>query len=417
VGVSGIAYDATESQKPVNKWMKANKGINKNSSYITFMNFNSYQLPEWCDVREFKFRIRTFNRSQARHGNWTTQTLQVCKRVEVVDETTITASDGGIKVKFNYKGDRATRFQVNSIKDADGRELLRKPYYSPLEVAKLTENTTPKPRSGYSAGMLTIPLSRLKRAISATDTLTAEVKLLTDLEVPTMLWMRNVIDPRRDVPVTLGTSWDEGSGILTVTATNDGTVALANIGCGVSYTYNGKRYAIAPTSKSINLTGTSTFKFLPPIGIELTVTVKEEDAEDYKDVETTKVTPTAKGYRLNKENSPTTCAVLWGAPQWEMDSKQQMETALPYGREKNVAFYGIGDTTSITLTGLVVDKAGTYAEAYSRKKAWDNVRNNQGVYYLRSSRGDMYKVALQSVGISHDKRDLYDLSASMTEVV
>lgn len=29
----------------------------------------------------------------------------------------------------------------------------------------------------------------------------------------------------------------------------------------------------------------------------------------------------------------------------------------------------------------------------------------------------MYKVALQSVGISHDKRDLYDLSASMTEVV
>lgn len=52
-----------------------------------------------------------------------------------------------------------------------------------------------------------------------------------------------------------------------------------------------------------------------------------------------------------------------------MDSKQQMETALPYGREKNVAFYGIGDTTSITLTGLIVDKEGTYAEAYSRKKA------------------------------------------------
>ena len=349
--------------------MKANKGINKNSSYVTFMNFNNYQIPAAYDVREFKFRIRTFNRSQARHGNWTTQTLQVCKRVEVVDEATITASDGGIKVKFNYKGDRAKRFLINSIIDADGRELLRKPYYSPLEVATLTENTTPTPRSGYSAGMLTIPLSRLKRAIQAAETLTTDIRLLTDLEVPTKLNVRTVIDPRRDVPVTLSTSWDEGCGILTVTATNDGTVALTSIGCGVSYVYNGKRYAIAPISKSVNLTGTSTFKFLPPIGLALTVTVKEEDAEDYKDVETTTVTPTAKGYRLNKENAPTTCAVLWGAPQWEMDSKQQMETALPYGREKNVAFYGKGDTTSITLTGLIVDKAGTYAEAYSRKKA------------------------------------------------
>lgn len=194
-------------------------------------------------------------------------------------------------------------------------------------------------------------------------------------------------------------------------------MALTSIGCGVSYTYNGKAYAIAPTSKSVNLTGTSTFKFLPPIGIGLTITVKEEDAEDYKDVETATITPTAKGYRLNKENSPTTCGVLWGAPKYEMASKQQMETALPYGREKNVAFYGMGDTTTITLSGLIVDKEGTYAESYSRKRAWDNVRNNQGVYYLRSSRGDMYKVALQNVNISHDKRDLYNLSASMTEVV
>ncbi|MGN0037597.1 MAG: hypothetical protein ACI36Y_00470, partial [Coriobacteriales bacterium] len=33
VAVSGIAKDATESSNPVNKWLKANKGVNRKSKY------------------------------------------------------------------------------------------------------------------------------------------------------------------------------------------------------------------------------------------------------------------------------------------------------------------------------------------------------------------------------------------------
>ena len=36
VAVTGIPIDAIEATKPINKWMKANKGVNKNGSYQTF---------------------------------------------------------------------------------------------------------------------------------------------------------------------------------------------------------------------------------------------------------------------------------------------------------------------------------------------------------------------------------------------
>ena len=49
--------------------MKANKGINKNGTYQTFISFTDYQIPDDYDAREFIFRIRTINKSKAKHGN------------------------------------------------------------------------------------------------------------------------------------------------------------------------------------------------------------------------------------------------------------------------------------------------------------------------------------------------------------
>lgn len=80
VAVSGIAKDATESQKPVNTWLKANKGVNTKGTYQTFMEFSSYLIPDTYDCRQFQFRIRTINKSKAKHGSWVTQTLTVYKR-------------------------------------------------------------------------------------------------------------------------------------------------------------------------------------------------------------------------------------------------------------------------------------------------------------------------------------------------
>lgn len=69
IAVSGIAKDATETAKPSNTWMKANKGVNQNGTYASFYTFSGYQIPEGFDARQFQFRVRTFNKATAKHGN------------------------------------------------------------------------------------------------------------------------------------------------------------------------------------------------------------------------------------------------------------------------------------------------------------------------------------------------------------
>lgn len=203
-----------------------------------------------------------------------------------------------------------------------------------------------------------------------------------------------------------------------MSANNTGSVTLLDIGCSVSYTYNSKDYTIAPYYKTVDLTGLSKFYFVPPIGLSLTVHVKEEDANDYKDEEeVTGVTLNAAGYRLNKQAKPSICGVAWGAAQYSIARSPQYETDLPYGREHNVIFYGSGSKNSLELGATIVDKAGLYGGSYARKLAWDNVANNQGVYIFRTNKGEMYTVGLTGVQLEHDTKDLYNLTVSMMEVV
>jgi hypothetical protein len=109
--------------------------------------------------------------------------------------------------------------------------------------------------------------------------------------------------------------------------------------------------------------------------------------------------------------------VAWGNPRWDLSSSPQYETALPYGRAKNIAFYGGGYTNQIAFTATILDREGMYGGTYARKQGWDNVRNNQGVYVFRSATGDLYQVALTDVQISHEDKDLYEVTVSMVEVV
>ena len=418
VAVSGIALDATESANPINRWMKANKGINKNGTYATFKTFTSYQIPATYDARQFEYRIRTFNKSQAKHGSFKSQVLSVYKRAAVVDETLITASDGGLKIKFNYKWDRNASIEVNSIIDSSGRELLRKPYTIGIQRTVLNSETTPQPRTGYTAGLVKIDIARLKRKVTKDEALTLKVSFVTVDGAKTGFASGTVIQPRRNINVSVNHTWNQQLGLLRVQAVNNDSVALTDIGCNVSYIYNGKSYSTAAFNVTKNLTGTSTFYFYPPIGIPVSIHVKEEDANDFKDNQNvTGLTLSGYGYRLNKVNSTSICGLGWGKPSFDINSQPQYETSLPYGRSKNVIFYGSGATNTISFSATIVDKEGCYGGVYSRKAAWDNVQNNQGLYWFRTNKGDLYKVGIISVQIKHDNKDLYQLQVNMIEVV
>lgn len=420
VAVSGIPIDALEPNKPVNTWLKANKGVNQKGTYQTFYSMTNYLIPATYDAREFQFRIRTINKAKAKHGNWTTQSLLIYKRAAVVDETIISASDGGFKIKFNYIWDRAASINVNSIKDSAGRELLKKSFTAGVQAAYLTAETTPMPREGYQAGQVIVAMNRLKRRIRVGETLTFDIKFTTVDGAPTAFSSGTVIEPTRDIPMTVNRSWDEETGLLTITATNNGNFDLADVGANVSYTYNGKDYSAAAVTVNKNLGAgeTSTFSFFPPIGIPLTLYVKEEDILDFKDSEEPDTfTVSAKGYRFNKIDSTEICGVAWGEASFDIDSTPQFETSLPYGRNNNVIFYGQGNTNTISFKATLVDKDNCYGGEYGRKLAWDTIRNNQGIYYFRTNKGDMYQVGITGVKLSHQIKDMYALSVDMVEVV
>lgn len=100
--MGNVPKDGTETQYPADNWLAANKGINKKSTYITCYEFVDYKIPDDYDAREFQFRVRTFNKSKAKHGNWATETLTVYRSAAIADETAITKTDGGLAIKFNY---------------------------------------------------------------------------------------------------------------------------------------------------------------------------------------------------------------------------------------------------------------------------------------------------------------------------
>lgn len=420
VAVSGIPINTTETERPVNRWLKANKGINKNGTYQTFFNFTNYLIPDTYDAREFQFRIRTINKSKARHGSWTTQTIKVFKRAAVVDEFITTAADGGLKIKFNYIWERAASIVVNSIKDSGGRELVKKAYTAAIESAIYSSTTTPAARANYAGGKVTIPIKKLKRKVKNNEALTLDIKFVTEDGAPTPLASGTVTEQTRVIGMTITKSWEEERGLLTVMVTNNDESDLADLGCNISYTYNNKKYSVPAFNIEKNLASgaTSTFYFYPPYNIPLTLQVKEEDIDDYKDVEESETfTCEAKGYRFNKVNSMDVCGVAWGNASYEVNLTPQVETALPYGRAKNIIFYGEGTTNEISFSATLIDKPNLYGGAYGGKAAWDRVSNNQGLYYFRTSKGELYLVGLSNVSVSHETKDLYSLSASMTEVV
>lgn len=100
------------------------------------------------------------------------------------------------------------------------------------------------------------------------------------------------------------------------------------------------------------------------------VCAKAEDANDFKDdVELNDISVSASGYRLNKADDIAIGAVAWGNPEMEIETAPQYETALPYGREKNIIFYGEGNTTSLRFNATIVDKDNCYGGSFGLKKA------------------------------------------------
>lgn len=417
IAMQGIPLNATQTDYPVDTWLKANKGVNKNGSYVTITVYNNVQLPTMFDARQIQFRVRTFDQAMCKHGYFKNQVLTIYRGAELLDLTAITAPDGGVKFKYNFTNEQSAGLVVTTLTDSSGRQLLESQYMPSVTKAYLTSQTVPAIRQNCFDGMFTIPIEKLKRKLDVNEQIKITFRVYTSDGTVDNTHSLVITQLHRNIDVSMSYQWNQDTAMLRVAAANNEQNALYDIGCNVSYTYNDKVYSIAPFYKEIDLEGTSTFYFYPPIGIQLTANLKAEDTNDFKGSSSIdSIMIQSAGYRLNKMSEKVVCAIAWGKPSYTISSSPKYETSLPYGRSSNIIFYGEGATTTITFTAKIVDKDYCYGGEYARKLAWENVINNQGVYVFRSNKGDLYKVGITGINIKHEVKDIYDLQVNMVRV-
>ncbi len=416
-------------KKLIDTWLFANKGVNKNSDYRTFKEFNNAIIGADYDAREFQYRIRCYSSSKKQHGNFTYQKLRIYKKARVIDETIHATADGGLVFDFNYKWDRGGSVRVYSVKDAEGIELLNASLTKAANYDSLrTETTTPAKRTGYTPAEFYIEPDELTRAVEPGEKLTVDAEYVTDDNAVTKLVVSKVKETDTTIdPLNLVYTFDELTGIYTLTAEKtDSNDFIQKISSYMTYQYLGKKYTIKPYLSEIDdnalkgdATGVvATYYYRPPLNVEVSAVVSVSN--NYRGLTKTYTSPAkfkSPLYMFTNIEKPEKAASCWDAVDFSISTSRPHEIALPYGRKKEIVFYGIGNETKIKFTANILDTVDQPGGVYSMLQSWIELRNNQGIYELRTPHSEKYKVAITDIQIARTSFNVYKLSISMNEVV
>lgn len=442
-------------------WLRGNLSYGKSNVYRWIMTFAS-SIPSSYDAVQFQFAIRSFKPSTCQHGSWVYQNLYVYRKATIADEVLVKTSSGGLQLDFNYICERGGYVVVNSIKDADGEELLK----NTIKQAAATDTNRvasvgtedldwyPYKRDGYTAGQLTISDS-LKRSPEYGETLTVDAYYLTKNNCKTPFAFKNngyvyggdQVIPQPTVKITK----DENRGLITVTASRNAAITeylsqfdneyegISSIGCTASYVVEETKKSVTAYGKNIAKFETfvpetifGQWEFKPPVGVDITFTITIKNA--YEQGTTTKVIDKIDfkgGYILSGVTNPDIYAAVMFNTSFNTETETPNSVNLPYGRSLPFAVYGTGRTTSMSLKGSCVtaDKVVTDSDdvehcyknnkeinKFSTPKYIKKLAKNLGVYTLRSSQGEIFKVALNSVDIEYVTDELITVSLDMEEV-
>lgn len=433
-------------------WRVGNRGYVKTSSYNVFANWttdnkSARTMNDDYDAIEYQFAIRSYHAKTAKHGEWVYQKLTVYRKATVKDEVLIRNANG-LHIDFNYICERGGNVSITSIKDSTGRDILK----SDVKVAPSTDTKRlasgnlhwyAYKRSGYTAGQVLISASNLKRSPEFHEKLTVTGSYVTKNNAKTKFNFYNggyvygeatadeVPRPRIDI------SQNKNTGVVTVKAYktsefdgNYGGVKLVDVQCSGSYTLDGVDKSISPfSSTEIDSTDIGnkkvdeelgTWKFRPPMNVEVTylVRVKNELGQFGTAIlGTNKKTYTFKssGYLLNGITYSDVYAAVSYNAQFNTSTETDCVVNLPYGRSLPFAVYGKGRVPTMTLQGYAIDnekKINKYSTPYYIKRLAKYI----GVYLLRNSQGEIFKVAVKKVDIQYVRSDLISVTIEMQEV-
>lgn len=442
-------------------WRAGNRGYVKTGSYNVFAqwtteNKRARTMSANYDAIEYEFAIRSYHAKSCKHGEWVYQKLKVYRRATVADEVLIGSADG-LHIDFNYICERGGNVSITSIKDADGFDILK----SDVKVAPATDtkrlssgNLTwyAYKRSGYTAGQVLISADNLKRSPEFHENLTVTGNYVTKDNAKTAFKFKNsgyvygeaTSDevPRPRITVSL----DKNTGVVTVKAYkneefdgNYGGVKLLDIQCSANYTLDGVSKSVSafsttkleaadimlPYGSGDTGGGTSdvnlgTWKFRPPMNVEVTylVRVKNELGQFGTAIlgvnKKTEIFKSA-GYLFNGITYPNVYAAVSYNAQFNMSTEKDCTIELPYGRALPFAVYGAGRIPTMTLSGYSIvneKQVNKYGTPYYLKR----LAQYLGVYWMRNSVGEIFKVAVKKIDFDYVRDDIYSVSLELQEV-
>ena len=446
---NGITKDWTQTLHPVNQWMKSNKGINKKGKNNTFFTFTNYVIPADYVAREFEFRIRTFNKSKAKHGEWSNRSVIVYKEPDVAynftgEEPVWINTVGSINIHFYVKYEGDFKFQLDSLKDNDGNEILKKAVTITPEYEAEGTGTY----AGYTKYVVGVPFSSIKREITTDDDLTIDSSVITDTGINkafNMITVTPAIEepsaaPEDDVEINSYWNDDEVSqcNVYKVYLTGEGASNIQEFKSTVTW---GRSYIIDEQIVNekiseeciIHKESDTVYYVTCPMpfdttGCRVKFTVKTATGAIISKENSVTKNSTAgyhlqslspkiinDGTRLYWEKSNWCSALCWANTEFVIKDEPHVEVGQPINRKSAVAFYGTGKMRRFTLKGSVFVNE-SYNSA-SSKRAWDAFLNNlSGIYLLRHSNDIYTKVVVQNSNWVMTKPGIYEITLEMTEV-
>lgn len=201
------------------------------------------------------------------------------------------------------------------------------------------------------------------------------------------------------------------------------TYASANL----TYTYKNKTYTLKPDISHVNLSVVSTTKCFAewifvkcPFNTTLrfTAIVGNDYQSSAKVTSKTTVNMYPVTWIFNKLGSPSVGAILQWNCEFKIQSQPVVNASLPHGRGLPFAAYMKGLVTKITLDGEVPTQTKhPLFKGKASRDAWDKVRNSPGVYILRGSNSQMYKIAITNITLStSDDNEILKVSVEGTEI-
>lgn len=428
---SGTTYNVGNKTNP-DEWLKSNKGVNKKSSYMTFYTFDNAGITSTYDARQYQVRIRTYNASTRKHGSWVnSSSLTIYKAAKVIDETVHRGADGSFMLDCNYIWDRGGTVHIDSIMDTDGRELLKAPVTRAMNYdSQRRAGSTPALKSGYTPGEFEIALGKIKRDLEYGESLAINAWYQTKDGAKTY-FKTPITVSRQDTTIDqprVTVDKDETRGYMTVRVYKaQASDYIETISGSLSYTFRGKKYAVKPAKSTVDLSVADTvtpmatyiYRWVP---LNTALIVQVTVGNDYHSTQTFKATVQMDidRFMVNSVNDPQglTAAVDGRNASMSIDSAAKITTGLPYGRQTPFAVYTPGRTTKIRLAGKVFEDAVSPSRLSARmtRRWWDAIRNNPGIYMLRTPDGQMYQIATSNVSIAKTNEAVCQFSLDSTEV-